>query len=251
MSWADLKARLQNQTYTITRVAVPKSWSIAMDGQGVDPLTFTALGQGTNKLVCRIDGHPWVMAFGWSGRALERTSFKEEVDTLEALGFRGVNVPAPFLGGVHADFVFSITTYDDGNEVVVPAFLQEYLNFADFDEMPKKVPAERDNWAKVKIVPGNRVPLTIEKTLTDINKIKDVFAVLPWGDFQVMYNKISGAILVFDPLKTDPNALAYKKSIDTWLADIAEAKASTARAQVVFQKLVGMANTPGDRRKSF
>jgi hypothetical protein len=180
----------------------------------------------------------WATRVRWTGAWVERVSFKEEVDTLQALGLRGLRVPKPFDNGAQAEYRFAITVYNDGEEPKVPAFFQEFMSRDEFVEMTKTTPRERDEFAKHHIVTGGRVPATIEATITDLKKIQAELNSAPWGDFQVMYEKRTGRLIVFDPLPTDPNAAAYKHSVATWLKDIEEAMSVSKRLQKTVEDLM-------------
>lgn len=228
MRWTDLKTGLENQSLDIMEDGtLVLGAPVTVNGT---PITLKLLGAGTNKMAALIEGTTWVLLFGKpssnvQSRRATKSSFEEEVETLRALGSRGVPVPKPFdvVSAAGGTILFEMTGWKDGDESTIPVFLMEFMSRGTYVEMPKKTHAERDNFASVSIVPLARVPRTIVRTTDDIKTIRSVMQTHPWGDFQVMYNKVTGRVLVFDPLKTDPNASKYIASMTKWLDDIERA----------------------------
>jgi hypothetical protein len=226
MNWEQVRDRLQNHRFEIERTGPGKQdWVLRSnpDDPINPPQAFGTLGAGTNKMAVLVNGTSWVLLFGKTGRRVELDSFREEVDTLRALATRGLRVPRPIDGG-QATYHFTITVFNDGDEPVVPAFLQAFMSREDFVEMTKATEQDRDAFARNHIVTAGRVPSTIDTTLADLRKIRQEMAQTPWGDFQVMYQKSTGFLYVFDPLRVDPNQRKYLTSIDTWLRDIEAAR---------------------------
>ena len=192
-----------------------------------------------NKRVVRVDGHPWVLAFGWAGGFVINKSFDEEIETYLRIGASPIDMPAPFRGGAVAVYRFEINVFDEqeGETKRVPAFLLEYCDLTAFDEMPKKPPSARDNFMLTHVIAGGNIPLTIDRTIADITRIQTAFVAQPWGDFQAFYHRVTGAMWVFDPQKTDPNRLAYQASMTKWLVDIAAAQALRAERTRAFAAL--------------
>ena len=192
---------------------------------------FRYLGAGSNKHAIQIEGTRWVLLCGNPVRTNQTyfDDFDKEVKTLVRLGTAGVPVPKPF-GGSAKPKVFHINLFFSGNEKRVPAFLQEYLpvTSTDFAEMPKAENA-RDNFAKTDILGGGTLPKTIWKTVDDLNTIAAAMSSAPWNDFQLMYNRSSGRVIVFDPMPfpdvTPEDEIGRVRdrnlnTIDIWLDDI-------------------------------
>jgi len=245
MEWTQLKAALDGQGFDIQVEEGPDTWFMSESQRFQDTrltangceLTFRKLGAGTNKVavLVRADDQDteWVLLFGKPSsntqtRASTLQNVTEEVSTLRALGAT-VPVPRPFgpaLGGTVV--LFEITAWMDGQEGPVPAFLMQFMSRSRFVEMQKRPERERETFARNAIVTGGRIPLTIVKTCDDLRTIRGAMATTAWGDFQVMYDKQSGAVLVFDPLPSDPNQAVYLALVDKWLKDIDDAIAADA-----------------------
>jgi hypothetical protein len=223
MQWRELKAALMKYEYELdfpsqngrTTVAL----SIPMENP---PITFTGLGYGSNKRVLAVNRENWALAL--TGDAA--TAVKDVVDeviTLNLLAKNGIRVPDPFGEGVSPDdVIFNLTVHnlDNDKKKAYPAFLQQYLSSLTYVEMVKKEgPA---TFAKKHIVPNGVVPNTIQTSIKDITDIRDYFKKFgEWGDFQVMYNKIDGHVVVFDPMPKNLNSsLSFTSFVTTWLADI-------------------------------
>lgn len=220
MTWQDTRAMLLDNSFSVDGQVFSWDRDDAKANELIAAAGFDWLGAGTNKIAVRVAGTPWVLLFGKNSGQVVKHTFKEEVETLRALGIRGLRVPAPFTAGAQAVYLFNIVLTFDGEQPTVPAFLQGYMSSDQYVEMKKKTPKQRDDFARTAIVIGGRVPATIGATLADLTLIREQFHASPWGDFQVMYNKFTGELTVFDPLPNDPNAEAYLHSIDTWLKDI-------------------------------
>ena len=109
--------------------------------------------------------------------------------------------------------------WKDGDEGSAFAFLLEFMPPDVFLEMPKTL-NEKLNFAKTHIVTGNRLPPTIDVTRSDLVKICDAWKIQKWGDFQVMYNKMTGSMTVFDPQETDGIMAQHEQAMNQWLTDI-------------------------------
>jgi hypothetical protein len=167
----------------------------------------------------------WVLCFGYNLTARRDAvlrDFRDEVDTLVRIGGQGVRVPKPFPASPPSpNFIFEMNCYNDesGRDGDVYAFLLEFMSSEHFVEMPKG-PNEKKNFAKINIVPDNRLPPTIAQTRADLVKICAAWKIQKWGDFQVMYNKTLGTLTVFDPQATDGRSEQHQAAMNQWLADI-------------------------------
>jgi len=223
MQWRDLKTALMKYQYELDFPSEGGKTTVTLNIPGENPpLKFTGLGYGSNKRVLAVDGENWVLALA-GDVATAVKDVVDEVTTLNLLAKNKIRVPEPFSEGVSPDdviFNLNVHNLDSDKKKAYPAFLQQYLSRLTYVEMVKKEgPA---NFAKNHIVPNGVVPNTIEATIKDITDIRDYFKKFgEWGDFQVMYNKIDGHVVVFDPMPKNLNtSISFTSFVTTWLTDI-------------------------------
>ena len=73
-------------------------------------------------------------------------------------------------------------------------------------------------------VNGSVLPPTLDTTIGDLEKILARLEVREWGDFQVIYQKITGYVYVFDPLPENNSGVSSIPIVKKWLSDIDAAK---------------------------
>ncbi|MGA7339703.1 MAG: hypothetical protein WBE72_02905 [Terracidiphilus sp.] len=234
MAWRDLKAQLMRGHFTLAlagRFGQAKTVSLVMEGVPQSQiLTFTSLGTGSMKRVVRIVGHDWVLAIAGDSDAAE-ADMLGEVKTLQLLGTAGVKVPMPFTEASPQDLLFKLTIHNqDMGEMEIPCFLQEFLPRTAWVEMVKLEGAP--GFAKSTMVTDGIVPGHIGTTVTRLAKILDQMKVTEWGDFQIMYNKIDGEVVVFDPLPANTSGKSFIPLVEGWLRDIQEAKDAALKKTV-------------------
>ena len=226
MQWRDLKTDLMKYQYELDFPVVLGKTKVALTIPGLNPPhTFTGLGYGSNKRVVAVDGDIWVLAMAGDAPTAVK-DVVDEVTTLNLLAKNGIRVPDPFSEGVSPDdviFKLKIHNLDSDATKEYPSFLQHFMSSLTFVEMVKKEgPA---TFAKNHIVANGVVPKTIDTTIADLVKIRDYFKQFgEWGDFQVMYNKTTGEIVVFDPMPKNLNSsISFTGFVNQWLSDIKSA----------------------------
>lgn len=234
MAWRELKAQLMRGHFNLELtgpIGKPKVVSFVMDGVAAsEKLTFTSLGTGSMKRVVRIDGHDWVLAIAGDSDAAEEDMLGE-VKTLQLLGLAGVKVPMPFTEGRPEDLLFKLNVENqDMGEMEIPVFLQQFLSRTSWVEMVKLEGAA--GFAKSTMVPNGIVPGHIGTTVARLTKILDQLKIAEWGDFQIMYNKNDGEVVVFDPLPTNTSGKSFIPLVEGWLHDIQEAKTDALKKSV-------------------
>jgi hypothetical protein len=205
--------------------------SLVMDGGAPsERFTFTSLGTGSMKRVVRIVGQDWVLAVAGDSDAAE-ADMLGEVKTLQLLGTAGILVPMPFTEGRPEELLFKIRILNqDMGEMDVPVFLQQFLPRTAWVEMVKLEGAA--TFAKTTMVTDGIVPGHIGTTVTRLAKILDQLKISEWGDFQIMYNKLDGEVVVFDPLPTNTSGKSFIPLVEGWLRDIQEAKDAALKKTV-------------------
>jgi len=203
----------------------PKMIELEMDQGSRHMLKFLTLGNGTMKRVVRIENEDWVLALVGDSPTAEK-DMQNEVRTLLELSAAGVRVPEPFVTGPQGEILFNLTvTNPDSDEIdkVYPAFLQQFLPYREMDKLKK-----REDFAKDFII-DNGVPPTIAQTIADLKAVLARLKVREWGDFQVMYQKATGYVYVFDPLPDNNSDVSSAKIVEKWLSDIEAAIAAKHR----------------------
>lgn len=227
MDWKELKNVLTKGAFELTisgNFGQSKTLTLTMDNKAK---TFTSLGTGSMKRVLRVDEENWVLALAGDDPMAVK-DIEGEVSTLKKIGLFGIRVPEPFDDGTAGtdEIIFKLTVYNDdsGEEKEYPAFLQGFFPKPPYKEMPKL--NAKGDFAKNHILqPGGRVPSHIQKTVDDLNKIRDYFKKKgEWGDFQVMYNSLNGKVYVFDPLPQNLSGEKFIELVDKWLKDIQDAR---------------------------
>jgi hypothetical protein len=222
MDWKTIQQNLQNATGFVLTMegAVGKSKTITLKMMESDQmLTFETLGSGSMKRVVRVNEGSWVLALaGDSSKAA--ADMLGEVRTLIKLSREGIRVPDPFPMGVENKIIFNFNVYNDdvGETKTYPAFLQQYLQGQEMDKLK-----EKRNFAKDFIL-NTGLPENIDTTVSDLTNILKVLVVWEWGDFQVIYQKETGFMYVFDPLPENNSGTPFAPLVRRWLADIDEAK---------------------------
>jgi hypothetical protein len=84
----------------------------------------------------------------------------------------------------------------------------------------------KNEFAKDFIVNTAVLPATLDTTISDLKKILARLKVKEWGDFQVIYQKETGFVYVFDPLPENNSGTSFVPIVTKWLADIEIAKTS-------------------------
>jgi hypothetical protein len=182
------------------------------------------------KRVVRIVDHDWVLAVAGDSDMAEEDMLGE-VKTLQLLGAAGVKVPMPFTEAAPDELLFKLVVQNqDMGDMELPVFLQEFLPRTAWVEMVKLEGAA--GFAKSTMVPGGVVPGHIGTTVTRLKKILEQLRVKEWGDFQIMYNKIDGEVVVFDPLPANTSGKSFIPLVEGWLRDIQEAKDEALRKVV-------------------
>ena len=247
VAWRDLKAQLMRGNFTLTMTGSagkPKTVSFVMEGGAPsERLTFTSLGTGSMKRVVRIVGHDWVLAIAGDSGAAE-ADMLGEVKTLQLLGTAGIKVPMPFTEAPPNELLFKLQVENqDMGDMEIPVFLQEFLPRTAWVEMVKLEGAAA--FAKSTMVTDGIVPGHIDTTVARLAKILDQMKIAEWGDFQIMYNKIDGEVVVFDPLPTNTSGKSFIPLVEGWLRDIREAKEAALKkrvGQLVIQSNLAQAN---------
>lgn len=234
MAWRDLKAKLLKGAFDLdfenAGFGKPKKILLAMHtASQSDMLTFTSLGNGSMKRVVRIVGEEWVLAMaGDSSMAMQ--DMTGEVKTLNLLGTAGILVPQPFNEAKPEELIFTLkVTGENGDERDTPCFLQQFLSRDSWVEMPKLV--GKDTFAQDTMLNGG-VPSHIDVSVDRLARILDQLRVKEWGDFQIMYNKINGEVVVFDPLPENKSGKSFIPLVERWLGDIRTAKQEAAQKAV-------------------
>jgi hypothetical protein len=241
MQWRELKTDLLKYQYELDFPSVHGKTTVLLTIPVQNPpLTFTGLGYGSNKRVVAVDGDIWVLAMAGDAPTAVRDVI-DEVTTLGLLAKRGIRVPAPFNEAVSPEdaiFKLKIHNLDSDATKEYPSFLQQFLSSLTYVEMVKK--EGPPNFARNHIVTGGIVPKTIQTTIDDLLKIQDYFKTFgEWGDFQVMYNKTTGEIVVFDPMPKNTNtSLSFLGFVNKWLSDIDEAMKAEQSKKVQAPPLV-------------
>lgn len=197
-----------------------KTINLTVWPNNIGGLTFKTLGSGSMKRVVRVEGEDWVLAL--AGDSLAATQdMQGEVKALKTLAAAGVRVPEPFVTGEEGEILFELTlsNQDSGDTKTYPAFLQQFLPYQEMDKLKN-----RGNFAKDFIVNGSVLPPTLDTTIGDLEKILARLEVREWGDFQVIYQKITGYVYVFDPLPENNSGVSSIPIVKKWLSDIDAAK---------------------------
>ncbi len=185
-----------------------------------ETLTFKTLGTGSMKRVVRVENEDWVLALAGDSPAAAK-DMQGEVKALKELAEAGVRVPAPFKDGLEGEILFALDIFNEdlGDTKTYPAFIQQYLPYQEMDKLKDKF-----NFAKDFIVKGSVLPATLDTTVADLKKILARLKVREWGDFQVIYQKETGYVYVFDPLPENNSGVSFVPLVERWLADIEAAK---------------------------
>lgn len=185
-------------------------------------LTFRTLGTGSMKRVVRVEREDWVLALAGDSPAAVK-DMQGELKALKTLADAGVRVPEPFVSGVEGEILFAlnVTNTDSGDTKSYPAFLQQFLPYQEMGKLKNK-----NDFAKDFIVNTSVLPATLHTTISDLKKILARLKVKEWGDFQVIYQKETGFVYVFDPLPENNSGTSFVPLVEKWLADIDAAKSS-------------------------
>ncbi|MCV0396978.1 MAG: hypothetical protein K5872_08780 [Rhizobiaceae bacterium] len=186
---------------------------------------FRSLGYGMNKRAFLVEepsgAQDWVLAVS-SGLSSAKTDMEGEAQKLIDLGKADVPVPAPFNEanvGLR-DILFELRVIDnDGNDSEQTCFLQQYLPFIEMDKINKSQP----DFASNRILVSGKKPPMHNRTVGDLKKIKKELKRQEWGDFQVMYDSVSGGVYVFDPLPTNTSGESPLPWVKKWIEDIESA----------------------------
>jgi len=181
---------------------------------------FKTLGSGSMKRVVRVETEDWVLALAGDSPAAEK-DMQGEIKTLKELAEAGLRVPEPFMTGLEGEILFKLTlsNADTGDTKTYPAFLQQFLPYQEMDKLKNKA-----DFAKDFIVNESVMPATLATTVSDLKKILARLKVREWGDFQVIYQKATGYVYVFDPLPENNSGTSFVPLVEKWLADIEAAK---------------------------
>ncbi len=218
MDMPTLKGILSKGVYTMNIVgAFGKPKTVTLTAPPGTNLTFTTLGTGSMKRVVKVDNENWVLALSGDSDAA-KTDMDGEVSTLLGLALHRIRVPQPFRTTITKDeILFEMTVYNEdiGDEKVYPAFIQQYLPYVEMDKIARK-----EDFAKNSILQGNVVPATIQTTVDDLTTILTRLKQREWGDFQVMYDRQTGYVYVFDPLPDNNSGTSFVPLVKRWLDDI-------------------------------
>jgi len=200
-------------------------------------LTFKYLGAGSNKMVAQVyktSALPWVLCWQSNERYQGAyRDFKDEVETLQRLGkpdgtLRGCRVPLPFpVPGepVNELFQFNVDNWESGDVADVWAFVIEFLDMANRYIEYKKKEGDLAGFLEKKCFAPNRAEAKkhVKSTRDTFDAIVRKWKQKTWGDFQVLYDKQTGELVVFDPLSdSTPTAEAdVTKALAQWEKDIA------------------------------
>ena len=197
-----------------------KTITLTMSSSRDRNLTFRTLGSGSMKRVVKVDNEEWVLALAGDSPAAKK-DMDAEVETLKQLSEAGVRVPEPFVTGLKGEILFNlkILNTDSGDTKSYPAFLQQYLPYQEMDKLKKKADFAQDFIVNESILPAN-----LDTTVSDLKKILTRLKVREWGDFQVIYQKATGFVYVFDPLPENNSGTSFVPLVERWLSDIEAAR---------------------------
>ncbi|PHH89825.1 hypothetical protein CDD83_5151 [Cordyceps sp. RAO-2017] len=203
-----------------------KQWELSFEQES--EYKFSALGAGTGKHVFRIQhvtaSLDWVLCFPTfpDKRDAER-DLRKEMDILQRLGQAGVAVPVPFRDGAagQADLIrFELSNMDSGFEGHTFGFFLQYLDLKErYVEMAKKGANKhaRGDWLQRMIDTHKPDSLqNISVTKTSFHKILNAWTAEVWGDFQVVYDRKTGELMVIDPNDETKAASDTTSILEQW-----------------------------------
>lgn len=225
-----VKAIIEGQPLVLSQEN--RNWQLKFDRQS--EYGFSGLGAGTGKHVFRIrkgqENLDWVFCFpAWPNSRNAQRDIKQEVEILERLGKEGVVVPIPFQDGKvgAADIVgFTLSNTDSGFHGETSGFFLEYLDLRGrYVEMPKKGADKeaRGKWLQEVIErykPGSTKHL--HATRRTFSKIRNAWDIKKWGDFQVLYDRSTGELVVIDPNNETTSAKDTEYILEKWEEDLKE-----------------------------
>ncbi|OCT48101.1 hypothetical protein CLCR_04369 [Cladophialophora carrionii] len=139
-----------------------------------------------------------------------------ETGILADIGSKGVHVPRPFETELPKGFIVDVllSNDEDSHHVAGCAFFMQRLDIGGrYIEMRKLVKPE--DFMKKCLAEQDAVKHHI-RTVSDTN---------PWADFRVLYDKVDGGPMVFDPWpdKAGIKQKAVDDMLDKWLHDLRNA----------------------------
>ncbi|EXJ54685.1 hypothetical protein A1O7_10026 [Cladophialophora yegresii CBS 114405] len=196
------------------------------------PLHFEFLGNGANKSVFAVTvggthktPTDWVLCVQNSMLTPATKEFAGETGILAYVGSKGVRVPRPFETPLPKDFIVDVllSNDEDSHHVAGCAFFMQRLDIGGrFIEM-RKLDKPEDFMKKCL---GEKDAIKhVATTIDAVKHIRTVFDANPWADFQVLYDKADGGLMVFDPWpdKAGIKQKAVDDMLDKWLHDLGAA----------------------------
>jgi len=245
MTWEELKNALTGAQTTFTMETDQKPPIFTMEVSGVTStnITFTCLGGGANKKVFRVKvagedqtAPQWVLAVSTAqspGTTLSTKDIQGEINVLSRLGENHILVPEPFMSspGDKDNFRFQINIGGEYEPFPHPVFIEEFIpeniEIKKLGGSGKAAFFEETVFTQASIGPDQ-----LKRARGDLEKLRDYLEVSPqtsqsnatktWNDFQVMYKKTTGEVVVIDPMEPGPGRYAEDPGtyIAQWLARI-------------------------------
>ncbi|KAM4066458.1 hypothetical protein HRG_000557 [Hirsutella rhossiliensis] len=208
LSLSQIKAVVERRKLHMKREEKSKKWVLSLEEKS--EYRFSALGAGTGKHVFRVhDGTSdlnWVFCFAtFPGNKNTEQDIKAEMEILLRLGKEDVVVPSPFRKGEEgmAGFVeFKLDNPDADFNGTTYGFFLEYLDLDKrYVEMVKKGADKnaRGKWLQQTIDANMISKQNINTTKRSFQKIRSAWLTKQWGDFQTVYDRTTGALMVIDP----------------------------------------------------
>ncbi|KAI9788816.1 MAG: hypothetical protein M1835_002040 [Candelina submexicana] len=178
-------------------------------------LSFVFLSSGFNKTI-----------FG-APPPTRVTPCKPPNTILTRLGSTYLRVPGPFKRiDVPENLIFTVNVIFDEDKASIKcsAYFMQRLTIGTEGRFVEMETSERENFIRkcLEEIPGAKA--RIQHTIGTIKKIKKVYNEEPWADFQVLYDKADGGLVVFDP-SASPVGIKVKdvnQMLDKWLKDLDE-----------------------------
>jgi hypothetical protein len=234
----DLEACREEAPMALKLIEGTKKWTLEFPKAG--DLSFSFLGGGTNKLVFRVSqtNKPtdWVVGFqSIPGYRTGKKDITDEIDILQRLCKKDVVVPRPFNGTSETTellITFYLDNYDyGGSPGLVYGFVEEYYDLESisnpsgrFVEMKKK-DGELSHWLQNIFNKYKPNKDSLHRTDKTLKLTRQAWNTKKWGDFQVIYDKQTGTLIVFDPNNELGNVAATEAILKQWELDMAKALA--------------------------
>ncbi|KAI9696995.1 MAG: hypothetical protein M1836_004956 [Candelina mexicana] len=194
-------------------------------------LSFVFLGSGFNKTIFGVNAGTrttqWALAVEKGTSSNQVHTVKAENTILTRLGSTYLRVPGPFKRiDVPKELISTVNVIFDEDKTFIKcsAYFMQRLTIGSEGRFVEMEKSERENFIRKCLEEIPDAKARIQHTIDTIKKIKEVYNEEPWADFQVLYDKADGGLLVFDPSASQIGIRMkdVNQMLDKWLKDLDE-----------------------------